>query len=193
WTEVYEPFGAIRTETKNSNSAPANFMKFAGEYQDPTALYYLRARQDDPTLGRFLTRDPAEPSASDPYVSAYLYVADRPTVLLDPSGEMMEFNNDAQLFADEATSACDNSRTADQRIRCSYNFLIGRFVGGSDKYPRIHSAGLVGNFWTETESDPLNPRTVQNNGGPGRGIGQWGVNDRWQSVIDFAQKRRLSQ
>src|SRR5207248_2244988 len=48
WTEVYEPFGSIRTETKNAGGAPANFMKFMGEYLDPTGLYYLRARQYDP-------------------------------------------------------------------------------------------------------------------------------------------------
>jgi RHS repeat-associated protein len=193
WTEQYEPFGSIRTETKNNNSAPTNFMKFTGEYQDPTGLYYLRARLDDPTLGRFLTRDPVEPSVSDPYVSTYLYVADRPTVMVDPSGEMMEFSNDAQLYADQASSTCDDSRTPDQRIRCSYHFLIDRFVTASVKYPKIHSAGLVGNFWTETERDPLNPRTVQDNGGPGRGIVQWGVNDRWQLVIAFAQKRHLNR
>src|SRR5919109_180348 len=46
WTEQHEPFGSIRTETKNNNSAPTNFMKFTGEYQDPTGLYYLRARLD---------------------------------------------------------------------------------------------------------------------------------------------------
>jgi RHS repeat-associated protein len=87
WTEQYEPFGSIRTETKNNNSAPANFMKFTGEYQDPTGLYYLRARQYDPTLGRFAQIDPAVPERTAPYISTYLYVGDRPTVLVDPSGK----------------------------------------------------------------------------------------------------------
>src|SRR5438067_12585338 len=84
WTEQYEPFGSIRTETTNNNSAPTNFIKFTGEYQDPTGLYYLRARLDDPTLGRFRSRDPVEPAVSDPSVSTYLYVADPPTVNVAP-------------------------------------------------------------------------------------------------------------
>jgi RHS repeat-associated protein len=87
WTEAYEPFGSIRTETKNVTSAPTNLMKFTGEYADPTGLYYLRARQYDPTLGRFTGLDPADPERTSPYVSSYAYVADRPTVLVDPSGK----------------------------------------------------------------------------------------------------------
>jgi RHS repeat-associated protein len=86
WTEVYEPFGSIRTETKNNSSAPANFMKFAGEYQDATGLYYLRARQYDPTLGRFTVLDPENVDGDNSFASAYVYAADRPTVLNDPSG-----------------------------------------------------------------------------------------------------------
>jgi RHS repeat-associated protein len=90
WTEAYEPFGSIRTETKNDPNAPSNLMKFTGEYLDPTGLYYLRARQYDPTPGRFLGIDPVASSPGDPYVSDYAYVANRPTVLIDPTGESRE-------------------------------------------------------------------------------------------------------
>jgi RHS repeat-associated protein len=61
-------------------------MKFTGEYLDPTALYHLRARQYDPTSGRFLSPDPVAASSEDPYASTYTYVSNRPTMLLDPSG-----------------------------------------------------------------------------------------------------------
>jgi RHS repeat-associated protein len=86
WTEVYEPFGSIRAETKNAGGAPTNFMKFAGEYQDPTGLYYLRARQYDPTIGRFTRLDPAVPAPANLYVSSYVYADDQPTTMVDPSG-----------------------------------------------------------------------------------------------------------
>lgn len=86
WTYTYEPYGALRTETKNNNQAPITFLKFAGEYFDPTGLYHLRARQYDPSIGRFTTLDPLPNPTTDPYVSAYAYVNDRPTVLTDPSG-----------------------------------------------------------------------------------------------------------
>lgn len=87
WTWSYEPFGSIRTETKASGSQPANFMKFTGEYLDPTGLYHLRARQYDPGVGRFLRPDPAGQLSNDMAISAYAYVANRPAVLVDPSGE----------------------------------------------------------------------------------------------------------
>jgi RHS repeat-associated protein len=62
-------------------------MQFTGEYLDPTGLYHLRARQYDPQLGRFLSRDPLEPQRDAPYVSVYAYVNDYPTVAKDPSGQ----------------------------------------------------------------------------------------------------------
>jgi RHS repeat-associated protein len=46
----------------------------------------VRARQYDPTSGRFLQRDPVTPSTYDPYVAAYVYANNRPSVLIDPSG-----------------------------------------------------------------------------------------------------------
>ncbi len=81
WTYVYEPYGAVKTETKNNASAPPNFLKFTGEYLDPTGLYHLRARQYDPTTGRFEATD-ALPTTG----SAYAYVGNQPTTLVDPSG-----------------------------------------------------------------------------------------------------------
>jgi RHS repeat-associated protein len=94
WTDTYEPFGAIRTETKNSNQAPANFMKFTAEYNDPTGLYYLTARQYDPATGGFLRPDPAGSSLAIPLGSRYGYVAQRPTLFNDPTGQTMRPSED---------------------------------------------------------------------------------------------------
>jgi RHS repeat-associated protein len=82
-TYSYEPYGLIRTET---GSSPTNFFHFTGEYRDPTGLYHLRTRQYDPANGRFLQTDPLQAAATEPYVSLYVYVGGRPTVLIDPSG-----------------------------------------------------------------------------------------------------------
>jgi RHS repeat-associated protein len=87
WTDGYEPFGNISAETKNASSAPANLLKFGGQLSDPSlGEYYLRARQYDPTTGRFLTSDPLDPPLSDPYVASYIYARNQPTVFADPSG-----------------------------------------------------------------------------------------------------------
>jgi RHS repeat-associated protein len=90
WTWSYEPFGSVRTETKASGNQPDNFMKFTGEYLDPTGLYHLRARQYDPASGRFTRRDPIEPGPAEVHAAAYTYVGDRPVVLTDPSGEVAQ-------------------------------------------------------------------------------------------------------
>jgi RHS repeat-associated protein len=92
---VVEPFGSLRTETKASGSQPANFLKFTGEYLDPTGLYHLRARQYDPAVGRLLTADPAGQTVNESVISAYLYVGDRPTVMVDPSGAVLRLQSRA--------------------------------------------------------------------------------------------------
>jgi RHS repeat-associated protein len=72
--------------TQNDPNAPTNPMQFASEYQDPTGLYDLRAREYDTSIGRFGAVDPATQPNSLPTSSAYAYALDRPTVLVDPSG-----------------------------------------------------------------------------------------------------------
>jgi RHS repeat-associated protein len=86
WTYTYNPYVETRTETKNNNQAPTNFVKFAGQYLDATGLYHLRARQYDPTLGRFLAPDPVLASRSQPPGSTYVYARACPTRFVDPAG-----------------------------------------------------------------------------------------------------------
>jgi RHS repeat-associated protein len=78
------PFGDGASATNLDPSVAGNPFVYAGEYQDPTTgLYNLRARQYDPTTGRFLSRDPLGPQD---YASLYTYVADNPLDYTDPSG-----------------------------------------------------------------------------------------------------------
>jgi RHS repeat-associated protein len=86
WKYEYEPYGAQRTATNVSGTAPENRLRFTGQYLDAEGLYHLRARQYDPTTGLFGGLDPQEASLNDPYVGAYVYVNGRPTVLVDPLG-----------------------------------------------------------------------------------------------------------
>lgn len=81
----YDPFGGKRGSDLNL-LGPHNPMRFTGEYLDPTGLYHLRARQYDSVLGRFTAVDPATAAITDSYVSSYVYVNNRPTVLIDPTG-----------------------------------------------------------------------------------------------------------
>jgi RHS repeat-associated protein len=67
--------------------APTNPIRFAGQYLDTTGLYNLRARQYDPTDGRFLETDSSPPPASTPSAGTYVYAGDDPTFGTDPSGQ----------------------------------------------------------------------------------------------------------
>jgi RHS repeat-associated protein len=88
WTYSYEPFGAARSETKNDPMAPENPIRFAGELFDSAGeLYDLRARQYDPTVGRFASRDPRPAEHRRPYEATYVYGHNNPTTFVDPSGQ----------------------------------------------------------------------------------------------------------
>ncbi len=81
WQYTWEPYGLAKTATKVSNSAPANPRQWLGEYLNNDSTYNLRARQYDPSIGRFTSIDPA--GSGD----AYGYAADNPLVNTDPFGQ----------------------------------------------------------------------------------------------------------
>lgn len=58
------------------------------EPRGPVRLYDLRARQYDPSDGRFLSQDPMTAAAGAPDLSAYAYADDAPTTRSDPSGQI---------------------------------------------------------------------------------------------------------
>jgi RHS repeat-associated protein len=84
---TYEPFGALRSTTAGQ-ALPADVpIGFAGGYLDPTTgLYHLGARDYDPQTGRFTRIDPIAQAVEDPYVAAYVYANNQPTLLTDPTG-----------------------------------------------------------------------------------------------------------
>jgi RHS repeat-associated protein len=85
----YSPYGEADSEDGSEADSPlGNSLRYAGQYLDSeTDLYDMRAREYDAGTGRFLEIDPLEAAAGDPSVGVYVYVDDRPTVEVDPSGE----------------------------------------------------------------------------------------------------------
>ena len=82
----YDVFG----ERLDSDASTTPYA-FAGERMDGTELQYLRARYYDPTVGRFLSRDPFPAQAADTQTfNRYVYVKNNPTNYVDPSGEYLE-------------------------------------------------------------------------------------------------------
>jgi RHS repeat-associated protein len=77
-TASYNAYG--QTTNATGTTTP---LGYDGQYTDPeTGLIYLRARYYDPTTGQFITRDPATPITTEPY----LYAGDNPLDQTDPSG-----------------------------------------------------------------------------------------------------------
>lgn len=77
-TASWDPYGNTIAHTGTSTTP----FGFTGQYTDPTGLIYLRARYYDPATAQFLTVDPALPTTHQPYV----YAADNPLNLTDPTG-----------------------------------------------------------------------------------------------------------
>ncbi len=84
-TYTYNPFGTQRLNTTTPGYA-SNPLKYTGQHLDPTGNYNLRARQYNPTHGRFTQVDPLAADTDGAYPSAYLYGNNNPALLVDPSG-----------------------------------------------------------------------------------------------------------
>lgn len=78
---AWEPYGRPRATGPNNPNAPP--LGWLGQYQDPTGLTHLRARQYDPTAGIFLTPDPA---ASTSISGTYTYGSANPLRYIDITG-----------------------------------------------------------------------------------------------------------
>lgn len=78
-----DEFG-VPTATTGTTTQP---FAYTGEPRDATGLSYLRARYYDPSLGRFMSRDPLVGSSSSPQsLNRYVYAANNPQTYVDPSG-----------------------------------------------------------------------------------------------------------
>jgi RHS repeat-associated protein len=75
----YGPFGDT-----NGGQTNANPYQWTGRENDPSGLYYMRARYYHPTLQRFLSPDPAGFGGGD--VNLFRYAGNSPTNFSDPVG-----------------------------------------------------------------------------------------------------------
>ncbi len=95
-TYTYNPFGTQRLNTTTPGYA-ANPLKYTGQHLDPTGNYNLRARQYNPSLGRFTQVDPLAADTDGAYPSAYTYSNNNPTMFTDPSGMRVGFGEDGGI------------------------------------------------------------------------------------------------
>ncbi|KLU64306.1 tRNA(Glu)-specific nuclease WapA precursor [Desulfosporosinus acididurans] len=87
----YDAFG----NEKNIDPNDTNVFRYSGEYLDlETNTYYLRARNYDPTTGRFLNEDTNTGKTIDPLsLNLYTYCFNNPILYVDMSGNWPEFTD----------------------------------------------------------------------------------------------------
>ena len=92
--QTYVKLKAYLSNPLFSQSTRGNDRLYTGrEYDGETGLYYYRAREYSPELGRFLQRDPI---GQMDQVNLYTYVGNSPMVGVDPSGcDMLKDWNDS--------------------------------------------------------------------------------------------------
>lgn len=84
----YDAWGQTDTSIPDTKIGTKDKFHYTGQTLDPgTQLYYLRARYYDPSVGRFLSRDPLAGLARYPLsLNRFLYAVNDPLDLLDPAG-----------------------------------------------------------------------------------------------------------
>ncbi|MCL1974685.1 MAG: RHS repeat-associated core domain-containing protein, partial [Firmicutes bacterium] len=82
WQYDFDSFGNEREIAGQDAALDTNPWRYCGEYLDlETNTYYLRARNYQPILGRFLTEDPIRDGQN-----WYIYAGNNPLFYLDPFG-----------------------------------------------------------------------------------------------------------
>jgi RHS repeat-associated protein len=78
---MYKPFGEQLSETDERYT-------YNGKELDETGFYYYGARYYDPTVGRFISRDPLTGKKESPQtLNRYAYCLNNPLRYIDPAGE----------------------------------------------------------------------------------------------------------
>lgn len=84
----YDPYGNV---TKSTGVFDAPFQFQEQQYDDTLSMHYMRARMYDPTIGRFISKDPLEGILNNPQSqNPYAYSLNNPVIYSDPSGEQYQ-------------------------------------------------------------------------------------------------------
>ena len=122
---TYKPFGET-LEAEEKTGAPSNAFMFAGQYFDSEIdEYYLRARQYDPHIARFTSRDPVKGKAFEPLtLHVYLYCLNDPVNRIDPDGEFAWLA--ARLFIGAVVGTLSSGAASDWDTRA---MIVGGVSG----------------------------------------------------------------
>ncbi|MBP9854381.1 MAG: DUF1080 domain-containing protein [Candidatus Omnitrophica bacterium] len=121
----YDPYGKPLNVSYLGNP----YMFTGALYDREIGLYYMRARMYDPTIGRFLQRDPLGYIDS---VNLYTYVVNNPINLIDPMGEAIP------LIVWSFLGGAVGGIGFDAGIQ-----VIGNFIGGQALFSNIDGRSMA--------------------------------------------------
>jgi RHS repeat-associated protein len=142
---TYRPYGAFYDGECVETSGVDNPWTFTGQYYDAEIeQYYLRARQYDPAMMRFTSRDPVRGKYQEPLtLHKYLYSMNDPMDRIDPDGKMAVIA--ARLISGAVGAAIAGGvayATGQDRIAIGAAIMSG-FIGGFSLNMWV-SAGMGG-------------------------------------------------
>jgi len=146
---AYDPYGGV-TQVGGSDAALAerNPLRYRAYYHDTeTGHYYLPARYYDPDTMRFLSPDPAPPSAGDPLtLNRYAYCVGDPVDMSDPSGAVTDIEAESwkHYYYDEPATAGD--RVAAQQATHAVVAPVAQARAESWGQPRTPAASYMGSL-----------------------------------------------
>jgi RHS repeat-associated protein len=135
---TYSSFGKIESQLDPTFIQPYTFT--AREFDTETGLYFYRARYYDPSIGRFLSEDPAG-SLSD--LNFYAYVRNNPAKFTDPTGLIV-----SQLLMRGVNTILRNPRIAEE-IGVQAQVLdsvigVGALAAGLQISPSVRETAIPG-------------------------------------------------
>ncbi|CAG7624851.1 RHS repeat protein [Actinacidiphila bryophytorum] len=128
---AYTAYGQT-TRTNTGTNPPANPFTYTGQYEEPTtaaAGLYLRARNYDPTTGRFTATDPLTIQTGTPVTAPYVYASDAPTRLVDPSGKCSVWEAASWPGCDPKNLTGGLLETISENLECQYENFVGPSQG----------------------------------------------------------------
>ena len=143
---TYDVYGQASLRDRNGTSIPqsavGNPYLFTGRAYDPeSGLYHYRARAYNPSVGRFLQRDPLEYHDG---LNAHDYVDGDPATCADPNG--------LAVVGRRRTSVSQHAAAGDAGNRPAHGVRYGGGRGPHRRLPRVPPLSL----------DPYIPRPVHN-------------------------------
>jgi RHS repeat-associated protein len=107
---AYDPFGNLSSGGAETVPNPLRYVGGFGVMDETNGLLFMRARYYSPTMGRFITKDPAGLRAD---LNLYGYVRNKPITKVDPTGlgfgsaGMCGFNEDHHLDKEALAEVLD--------------------------------------------------------------------------------------